>query len=455
MLPSTTDPAFAAGARLFPRVLRFARVLRAAGLRSDVGAVIDFSRALEVLDLGSRSQVHDAGAALFVQRPEQRAVFDAAFDRFWQAGRLVEMPSEQEAPLDGVEEPGGEEEQPHGTQVEEEGAEEGGVTVRERESLLEPGEEELEEEAPSLQAEYSAAEVIRHKEFERMTPEELREAQRLIDLIEPRLAMRRTRRYELHPHGRRLAPRTMLRRSLATGGEVLTWSWRRQVRKPRPLVVLCDISGSMEQHSRLLLRFVQALARSRARTEVFVFGTRLTRITHELRDRDADRALREIADAVSDWAGGTRIGGSFHEFNRQWRRRVLRSSAILVVMSDGWDRGDPALVGAETQALQRACHRLIWMNPLAGTTGYQPLAAGMAAAYPYLDEFLAAGTVADLERLGAMLAEATGNRERRRVGRARRVPRGLSSSGVTAPAPRLPAASRVAPAPAQQKEAPR
>jgi uncharacterized protein len=231
--------------------------------------------------------------------------------------------------------------------------------------------------------------------------------------LEPRWGLHHTRRYELHHHGRLLAPRAMLRRNLATGGQLVDWIWRRPVRRPRPLVVLCDISGSMERHSRLLLRFVQALAASSSvRTEAFVFGTRLTRVTRLLRDRDRDRALARVADAVTDWAGGTRIGESFREFNLRWARRTLRSSGIVIVVSDGWDRGDPALVATETARLRRNCHRLIWLNPLAGTPGYQPLAAGMRAAFPYIDDFLAAGTVASLERLGEILAGAreTGNR---------------------------------------------
>src|SRR5213078_3134153 len=252
---------------------------------------------------------------------------------------------------------------------------------------------------------FSAGEVLRHRDFDRMTAAELRDAERLVDLLEPRLERRRTRRYELHRHGRLLAPRIMLRRNLATGGQFTNWIWRRPVRRPRPLVVLCDISGSMERHSRLLLRFVQALAASsEVRTESFVFGTRLTRVTRLLRDRDRDRALARVADAVTDWAGGTRIGESFREFNLHWARRTLRTSGVVIVGSDGWYLGDPALVATETARLRRNCHRLVWLNPLAGTPGYEPLAGGMRAAMPYVDDFVPAGTVASLERLGEILA---------------------------------------------------
>jgi uncharacterized protein with von Willebrand factor type A (vWA) domain len=280
---------------------------------------------------------------------------------------------------------------------------------------------------------YSSSELLRHRDFDRMTGAELRDAERLVDLLEPRLEMRRTRRYELHHHGRLLAPRTMLRRNIATGGQFTEWVWRRPTKRPRQIVVLCDISGSMERHSRLLLRFVQALsAASSVKTESFVFGTRLTRVTRLLRDRDRDRALAKIADSVNDWAGGTRIGESFRTFNQKWARRSLRSSGVVIVVSDGWDRGDPAIVAAETARLRRNCHRLVWLNPLAGTPGYQPLAGGMRAAYPYIDDFLPAGTVASLERLGEILGGVRSSDTRRGSEAAAHaaLPGGMEAAGV-------------------------
>jgi uncharacterized protein with von Willebrand factor type A (vWA) domain len=275
--------------------------------------------------------------------------------------------------------------------------------------------------------------MLRHREFDRMTPSELRDAERLVDALIPHLEQRRTRRYELHSHGRRLAPRAMFRQNLGTGGQLLTWVWRRPVKEPRSLVVLCDISGSMERHSRLLLRFVQALsASSEVRAESFVFGTRLTRVTRLLRDKDRDRALARVADTVNDWAGGTRIGESFRTFNQKWARRSLRSSGVVIVVSDGWDRGDPAIVAAETARLRRNCHRLVWLNPLAGTPGYQPLAGGMRAAYPYIDDFLPAGTVASLERLGEILGGVRSSDTRRGSEAAAHaaLPGGMEAAGV-------------------------
>jgi len=395
------------GRRLLNEAVGFGRSLRAARLSIDLGAAVDFARALTLVEIGDREQVRAAGAAIFVRRRDDRPIYDAAFERWWRR-RGSRLPSDfspstlprEDAPVDEEGVPGAAPPEP-GDGRSEMGPDEHGVPV--------PSEDEGDDQAPiegvviSPDA-YSQGEVLRHREFDRMTPAELREAERLVDLLVPRLERRRTRRYELHSHGRRLAPRAMFRRNLGTGGQLVSWVWRRQIREPRSLVVLCDISGSMERHSRLLLRFVQALsAASEVRTESFVFGTRLTRVTRLLRDRDRDRALARVADSVNDWAGGTRIGESFRTFNQKWARRSLRTSGVVIVVSDGWDRGDPALVAAETARLRRNCHRLVWLNPLAGTPGYQPLAGGMRAAYPYIDDFLPAGTVASLERLGEIL----------------------------------------------------
>jgi uncharacterized protein with von Willebrand factor type A (vWA) domain len=398
------------GRRLLSEAVGFGRSLRSAHLSIDLGAAVDFARALTLVDISDREQVRAAGAAVFVRRRDDRAVYDAAFDRWWRrrGSRFSDefMPSTLPKPDDDAlmeEETQGAAPPEAGQDRHEMGPDERGVPIPSEEGDDDEDDAPIEGVVISPDA-YSQGEVLRHREFDRMTPAELREAERLVDLLVPRLERRRTRRYELHSHGRRLAPRAMFRRNLGTGGQLVSWVWRRPVREPRSLVVLCDISGSMERHSRLLLRFVQALsAASEVRTESFVFGTRLTRVTRLLRDRDRDRALARVADSVNDWAGGTRIGESFRTFNQTWARRSLRTSGVVIVVSDGWDRGDPALVAAETARLRRNCHRLVWLNPLAGTPGYQPLAGGMRAAFPYIDDFLPAGTVASLERLGEIL----------------------------------------------------
>jgi hypothetical protein len=411
------------GERLLRETVVFGRILHAAGLSVDLGAAIDFARALTLVDIGDREQVRAAGEAVFVRRRDERGPYSTAFERFWRR-RGIPLPGElppvtmatpdvddHEATEEGegsVDEPGERRSMARAT------------------GIPRPADSENDDEEPIegfiiAPDAYSAAEVLRHREFDRMTADELRDAERLIDLLAPRLETRRTRRQELHHRGRRVAPRAMLRRNLATGGEALDWVWSRPTRRPRQIVVLCDISGSMERQSRLLLRFIQALAATnRVRTESFVFATRLTRVTRLLRERDRDAALRQVADGVTDWAGGTRIGDCFREFNLRWARRVLRTSGVVIVISDGWDRGEPGLVAAETARLQRNCHRLIWLNPLAGTAGYEPLAAGMKAAYPFVDDFVAAGTLGSLERLGVLLSEGS-SPQGRLAGRPRQV----------------------------------
>ena len=397
------------GRRLLHEAVGFGRALRAAGLHIDLAAAVDYARALPLVDMGEREQVRAAGEAVFVRRRDDREVYDAVFARWWrQRARHqgdfqappLQRPDQAEADGEGTE---GQAQPTAGDERTEAATDEQGIPIPSA------GDAESDDDADTdgvvvAPDAYSRGEALRHREFDRMTPAELRDAERLVDRLIPRLEQRRTRRYELHSHGRRLAPRAMFRRNLGTGGQLMSWVWRRPVKQPRSLVVLCDISGSMERHARLLLRFIQALsAASEVRTESFVFGTRLTRVTRLLRDKDRDRALARVADAVNDWAGGTRIGESFRTFNQHWARRTLRTSGVVIVVSDGWDRGDPAIVAAETARLRRNCHRLIWLNPLAGTPGYQPLAGGMRAAFPYIDDFLPAGTVASLERLGEIL----------------------------------------------------
>jgi uncharacterized protein len=395
------------GRRLLAESVGFGRALRAAGIATDLGASVDFARALTLIEMGERETVRAAGQAVFVRRRDDREIYDRVFARWWRRRQRKRpsttgpvTPTSEETPAeegDGLASPATDE-----ASIGEDANRIDGIPMPISGDDDDDAEIDGVIAAPTA---YSASELLRHRDFDRMTSAELRDAERLVDLLEPRLEMRRTRRYELHHHGRLLAPRTMLRRNLATGGQFTEWVWRRATKRPRQIVVLCDISGSMERHSRLLLRFVQALsAASSVKTESFVFGTRLTRVTRLLRDRDRDRALAKIAETVNDWAGGTRIGESFRDFNLHWARRTLRSSGVVIVVSDGWDRGDPALVATETARLRRNCHRLVWLNPLAGTPGYEPLAGGMRAAMPYIDDFVPAGTVASLERLGEILA---------------------------------------------------
>ena len=409
MAPRPTD-LYAAARGTTAAAVRFAAAMRQAGLHADLDAVIGFARALTLIDLASEDDVRAAGGAFFVDRAEERLLYDAVFDSYW-----LRRPHPDQLPdSHGAGERHPRSQPPHAEQgrgaSEAAGGEEGGGEREEIEPIGDADDSSADETGISSTLAYSAAEALRSKSFEEMTPEELRDANGLVDELRPRLEQRRTRRYRLHHRGSLLAPRAMMRRSLGTGGDPFDWVWRQRRTHPRSIIAICDISGSMEQHSRFALRLIHALTRVDVRTEAFVFGTRLTRITTQLRHRDPDQALREVAASVHDWAGGTQIGQALHVFNRRWARRVLRSSAIVIIVSDGWDRGSPRMVAEEMDLLRRRCHRLIWLNPLAGTTGYEPRTAGMAAAYPFIDDFLPIGNVDSLEHLGRLLGPARTDR---------------------------------------------
>ncbi|MEX1294752.1 MAG: VWA domain-containing protein [Candidatus Limnocylindrales bacterium] len=400
------------GSAFFWNALLFTRALRAEGLTTDLGAAIDYSRALTLIDIGDREQVRAAGSAIFVRRRDEVDTYDQVFDRFWTRYELaIEPPAwDLEVDLTG-------EERDQGARVRASEGEDGDeVVAGPADDGADAGDadgSELKDEEGSSRS-WSERERFLRKPFDRMSPDELRDAERLVDQVRPRLEQRRSRRQQLHRHGKLVAVRQMYRANLQNGGDLVEWLWRRPAMRPRSITVICDISGSMERHSRLLIRFAMALHRmSNVRTEAFVFGTHLSRVTHQLAGRDPDVALDRVSESVSDWSGGTRIGASLRQFNREWARRTLRSSGVVIIVSDGWDRGDPALVRGEMARLQRSCHRLIWLDPLAGTEYYQPLAGGMAAAYPFIDDLVAVHDLASLYRLGELLAEMAEHRSRR------------------------------------------
>ncbi len=399
------------GGAFFWNALLFTRALRAQGITTDLGAAIDYSRALTLIDIGDREQVRAAGSSIFVRRRDEVPVYEEVFARFWQRYELAIEPLELD--LEIVTAEGDHERVAQAGAGEDESLEEveGAVAQDGDDADADGSPPQAEDEASRS---WSERERLMHKPFDRMSPDELRDAERLVDQVRPRLEMRRARRQELHRHGPLVAARQMFRANLQNGGDLVEWFWRRPAIRPRSITVICDISGSMERHSRLLIRFAMALHRmSNVRTEAFVFGTHLSRVTRELSGRDPDVALDRVTNAVSDWSGGTRIGESLRQFNADWARRTLRSSGVVIVVSDGWDRGDPALVRREMSRLQRSCHRLIWLDPLAGTEYYQPLAGGMAAAYPFIDDLVAVHDLASLYRLGELLAEMAEHRARR------------------------------------------
>lgn len=373
------------GAALAANCILFGRLLRRAGLAVDAEQTRTFTRVLGSIGVGRKADVRSAGRVIFVRRREDRATFDEAFERFWRrqgagGGPRGELPRIRQS-----------ERRPGSLDL-------GGDTGF--------GEEAREPLTIELPRAASSTELLRQADFGDLTRDEVRDALRMLEQLRPRLPRRPARRPALSRRGGRPALRRMLRRSLATGGQPLHWRWLRQRTRPRPIVLVCDISGSMERYSRFMLRFAHALGRSGAPLEVFVFGTRLTRITRQLRVRSADEALRRVAGTVVDWSGGTRIGASLAELNRRWVRRTVRSGAVVLLVSDGWERGEPEELAREMAKLRRACHRLLWLDPLASREGFEPLTQGLVAALPYVDDFLPCASVASLERLGELLGRA-------------------------------------------------
>ncbi len=373
---------------LLENVLVFGRLLRAVGLEVHVGRLLDIAEALQHVNLGAREDVYHTCRALLVHRREDLAMFDRAFASFWrvhgdglqQAQRRPGEDSHTEDPRTGT--PGS---------VETSGA---AVDLA-----------EVESPANTLQT-WSDAATIAHKDFAEFTPDEIAMARAALDRLEWTPGERRTRRW-VRGRGPRVDLRRALAHSVRTGGDVFKLPRRRRRTRPRPIVLLCDVSGSMDRYSRMLLHFAHALGRRHRRVEAFVFSTDLTIVTRALRTRRLDEAVLAVSRSVPGWSGGTRIGEALGQFHRQWRRRALHGGPVVLLISDGWDRGDPAVLREQVKRLQRSCHRLIWLNPLIGTLDYAPLTRGLQAALPFVDDFLPARTLTNLADLALHLNTLT------------------------------------------------
>jgi uncharacterized protein with von Willebrand factor type A (vWA) domain len=360
------------GRDLLRNLVMFGHVLREAGLEVGPGRLSDALRGLDEVDLTQRDDVYWTLRQTLVSRAEHLEIFDTGFAAWFEG--IGSVPGERSTLrlLQGG--AGGEEvDDPDGA---------GDETVV-------PG--------------WSYEEVLRRKDFALLREEELADLRRLVGRIAAERPLRLTRRLRRHHAGTQLDMRGLVRASLGTGGEPLERAFRRRKPVPRKLVVLCDVSGSMEPYARALLLFAQALVHSGRGAETFAFGTRLTRLTTELRSRDPEETLAAASERVVDWAGGTRIGASLKQFNDEWGRRAMSRGAVVVIVSDGWERGDPGLVGREMARLARAAYAVVWVNPLKGDAEYQPLAGGMRAALPYVDRFLSGQNLIDLEELAAVL----------------------------------------------------
>lgn len=380
---------------LLHNLILFGRLLRALGMDVNPGRMVDLVRALDHVSIGHKADFYFTARSLLVHDHDDLPLFDQAFDLFWRkpAGEGVWLDLNNFRPAE-----------PPPTMIIPPQSET--LTEDDEQASGEEGDEET-QEIIEITRTYSQRELLRQKDFATLTKEELTAVRWLMAQMVWDLGQRQTRRMRAG-YGRQPDLRRLMRKNLRYGGELLEWPSREPKFKPRPLIIIADISGSMEQYTRLLLHFSYGLAESLTqKVESFVFSTRLTHITRELHGRDLDRAISEVASQVHDWAGGTRIGESLKTFNYDWGRRVLGRGAIVLLISDGWDRGDPELLRGEIARLHRTCHRLIWLNPLLGSAQYEPLTRGMQAALPHIDDFLPVHNLASLEDLALHLQTVT------------------------------------------------
>jgi len=393
--------------KLAENVMHFARVLRATGIPIGSDKVMDAVRALPATGLARRSDWHATLGALFLTRHEQQPIFDAAFERFWRDPAIEERLRAMLLPK---------------VQGRTPRAQAGGGRLAE---ALYPshGAPSRTLEAPpevSIDAAltFSAAERLRTLDFESMTGEEWAQARLAIARLRLPVPEVHTRRYRPSARGPSIDLAATIRRMARNGGDIACLARRSRQSRPPPLVVLCDVSGSMHRYTRMFLHFLHALTRDRERVITFVFGTRLTNVTRPLRDRDVDEALGKLGAAVPDWAGGTRIGACLREFNFRWARRVLGQNACVMLVTDGLDRDDASSLDAEMARLKRSCRRLLWLNPLLRYEGFEPRAAGIASILPHVDAFLPMHNLASLEKLaGSDYFSGSGGRAAAQTGK--------------------------------------
>lgn len=373
------------GGKLAYNIMHFARALRIAGLPAGPGKVIEAVRAVAHVGPTMRVDFYWALFSVFVARREHRNVFDQAFHVFWRdPGQMDTNAALIFADSSGKMK---EEEAPP-------------LSRRVADALVpdlaqEQAPEEIEIEIDASLT-YSAREVLQEMDFETMSAEELEEAKRMIARLVMPLKPVPTRRFRSHPAGAKIDMRASLRASLRSSGDMMPLKRKRPGRRPPPLVILCDVSGSMSRYSRMFLHFVHAITNNRDRVHSFLFGTRLTNITRHLHHRDVDIAVERATRSVEDWSGGTRIGPSLKVFNKLWSRRVLGQGAIVLIITDGLDRAEPDELRGEIERLHRSCRRLIWLNPLLRFEGFRPEAGGIKAMLPHVDDFRTAHNINSL-----------------------------------------------------------
>ena len=370
---------------LFNNLIRFGRLLHDAGLDVHAGRMIDVATALDHIDIGRRADFQHALRTLLIHRPQDLPVFDELFRAFWREpgrGRQNELRAMGRQRSLGRPEV----------------VLSGGIPQNAA------GDETVSDQLQAAQVatlSYSRQEALRAKDFAEFSDEEMRQARMVIAAMKWDLGSRRTWRRR-RDAGKESDLRRLVRDNMRYGAEPLHIPTRGRTLKPRPLVIIADVSGSMERYARMLLHFIYSVAGGERRVEAFVFATRFTRITREIIRHGVSDAT-SIPSRIPDWGGGTRIGESIRTFNVRWGRRVLSGGAVVLIVSDGWDRGEPDVLAREMARLQRSCRRLIWLNPLLGAPGYQPLTRGMQASLAFIDDFLPAHNLDSLEALAAHL----------------------------------------------------
>jgi hypothetical protein len=375
--------------KLAENVMHFARVLRAAGLPIGPDRVVDALRALQVAGIERREDFYWTLAAVLLSKHEQQELFDQAFHIFWRDPQMLERIMSLLLPQDY--DCAGEAETPAAANRLSEGLQ----------SRREQAQQEQIEAGASLT--FSANELLQHADFETMTGAELAQAKKLIARLRLPIPEVQTRRLRPDPRGARIDLPATLRASLRGGAQIIALKRRSRITRHPPLVVLCDISGSMSRYSRMFLHFLHAITNDRDRVHTLVFGTRLTNVTRHLRNRDVDIAMNRVATAIRDWAGGTRIGVCLEEFNRKWSRRLLGQNAVVLLISDGLDRDIGSGLGAEMERLHKSCRKLVWLNPLLRYEGFQPRPSGVRAMLPHVDAFMPVHNIDSLVELAREL----------------------------------------------------
>ena len=373
---------------LAENIMLFARLLRATGMPVGTGSVLNAIRAVSLIGIESQQDLHTVLLCQFVSRREQMPVFDQTFALFWRNPKLMEKLMGAMLPTLQSDQ----DQQP---------------LIRRLGEALSSGNTQSsgqDEEPVELQANLSASEseILQSRDFEQMSESELQVAKKMLKNLKLPVKPIQTRRHQASVSRAHIDMRRTMQNSLRNS-ELIPLQFKRQITRPPAIIVLCDISGSMAQYSRMFLHFMHAMTNNGDRVHSFLFGTRLTNISRYLRNKDVDLALEETANAVEDWSGGTRIGFCLKQFNQHWSRRMLGQGAVVILLTDGLDRGEGPELGKQMERLSKSCRQLVWLNPLLRYKKFEPRAEGVRIMLPYVDVFRSAHNINSLAELPALL----------------------------------------------------